>query len=173
MPFEADRFDGCRADRSLMHVPDPRRALAELQRVARPGGAVVVCEVDFETLVIDAGDRVLAPRSPISGATAFATDGWAGDPGVLPRPRPDGRHGHPPPLLLPPPLALPLLGATTVQRGVDQGALTRSEGQAWLEHLDELQRHRPILQHAHRLPRRRAEAASRQRRIFEIARRMR
>ena len=60
LPFEAKSFDGCRADRSLMHVPDAGQALAEMKRVTRPGGRVVVFEVDFETLFIGAQDRGLA-----------------------------------------------------------------------------------------------------------------
>src|SRR5262249_32001115 len=43
-------------------------------------------------------------------------------------------------LLLTPALAVPILGATTVERAVSQGVVTPGEGQAWLEHLDELQR---------------------------------
>jgi len=62
LPFEAGRFDSCLADRSLMHVPDAARALAEMTRVTKPGGRIAVYEVDFETLVIDVDDRVLARK---------------------------------------------------------------------------------------------------------------
>ena len=44
LPFGDAAFDGCRADRTLQHVEDPDRALAEMIRVVRPGGRVVVSE---------------------------------------------------------------------------------------------------------------------------------
>lgn len=56
LPFPDGVFDGVRADRVLMHVPDPAAAVAEMARVVRPGGRVVVTEPDWDTLVIDGGD---------------------------------------------------------------------------------------------------------------------
>jgi ubiquinone/menaquinone biosynthesis C-methylase UbiE len=44
LPFAPDTFDACRCDRTLQHVADPAGALAEMVRVTRPGGVVVVCE---------------------------------------------------------------------------------------------------------------------------------
>jgi ubiquinone/menaquinone biosynthesis C-methylase UbiE len=54
LEFEDSAFDRCRADRVLQHLEDPDRALAEMVRVVRPGGRLVVSEPDWETLVIDA-----------------------------------------------------------------------------------------------------------------------
>ena len=45
LPFDDDSFDACRCDRTLQHVADPQRALAEMVRVTRPGGVVLVSEV--------------------------------------------------------------------------------------------------------------------------------
>jgi ubiquinone/menaquinone biosynthesis C-methylase UbiE len=50
-------FDGCRTERVLLHVPDPRAVIAEMVRVTRPGGRVVCCEPDLGTLIVDAPDR--------------------------------------------------------------------------------------------------------------------
>lgn len=49
-------FDGVRAERLLQHVPDPRAALGEIVRVARPGARIVVWEADLDLFVIDAAD---------------------------------------------------------------------------------------------------------------------
>jgi ubiquinone/menaquinone biosynthesis C-methylase UbiE len=62
LPFEDDRFDACRADKVLHHVADPARVLAEMTRVVRPGGRVVVSDADYETLVVAAPDRALTRR---------------------------------------------------------------------------------------------------------------
>lgn len=62
LDFPANTFDGCRAERVLQHVAHPRQALAEMVRVARPGGRIVVLDPDFETLIIDAEDRALTRK---------------------------------------------------------------------------------------------------------------
>lgn len=45
LPFPETSFDGCRADRTIQHVPDADVATAELARVTRPGGSVVISEM--------------------------------------------------------------------------------------------------------------------------------
>ena len=62
LPFADGAFDGCRADRTFQHLADPRRALAEMVRVTRPGGRVVVVDPDQETIVVDGPDRAVARR---------------------------------------------------------------------------------------------------------------
>ncbi|MDX6555999.1 MAG: hypothetical protein QOD86_2194 [Miltoncostaeaceae bacterium] len=49
-------FDGCRVERTLQHLENPARAVAELARVTRPGGWVIAAEPDWGTLVIDSDD---------------------------------------------------------------------------------------------------------------------
>lgn len=51
-----DSADGARAERTLQHMEDPGAAVAEMARVVRPGGRVVVAEPDWGTLVADPGD---------------------------------------------------------------------------------------------------------------------
>lgn len=53
LAFADHAFDRCRADRTFQHLSDPRRALAEMVRVTKPGGLVLIVDPDHETLVID------------------------------------------------------------------------------------------------------------------------
>jgi SAM-dependent methyltransferase len=77
LDFAADRFDGTRCDRTFMHLADPARALAEMVRVTRPGGRVVVFEVDFGTLTVDVPDKRLA-RLILDAWCDSVRDGWRG-----------------------------------------------------------------------------------------------
>ncbi len=46
-------FDRCRADKTFQHLPDPRRALAEMIRVTQPGGRILIVEPDHESRIFD------------------------------------------------------------------------------------------------------------------------
>lgn len=61
-----------------MHVENPRQTLAEMIRVARPGGRTVVLDPDFETLVIDAADRSLTRSILNFVCDSIARNGWIG-----------------------------------------------------------------------------------------------
>jgi len=53
LPFQDNSFDGCRSERLFMHLPDPERTLAEMIRVTRAGGKIVVIDTDWSSLSID------------------------------------------------------------------------------------------------------------------------
>jgi ubiquinone/menaquinone biosynthesis C-methylase UbiE len=48
LPFADASFDACRADRTFQHLAQPQEALAEIRRVLRPGGRLVVLEMKSE-----------------------------------------------------------------------------------------------------------------------------
>jgi ubiquinone/menaquinone biosynthesis C-methylase UbiE len=62
LPFGAASFDACRAERVLQHLRHPALAVTEMARVTRAGGRVVVCEPDWQTLVVDHPDQALTQR---------------------------------------------------------------------------------------------------------------
>jgi ubiquinone/menaquinone biosynthesis C-methylase UbiE len=46
LPFDDTSFDAVRAERVFQHLDDPDRALTEMQRVAKPGGRILVMDPD-------------------------------------------------------------------------------------------------------------------------------
>jgi len=59
LPFPDQSFDGCRAERVLQHIHDPDLVLAEMRRVLRPGGRLVVAEPDYGAAVIRGADKTV------------------------------------------------------------------------------------------------------------------
>jgi ubiquinone/menaquinone biosynthesis C-methylase UbiE len=70
-------FDGCRADRTLQHLQNPRAAINEMIRVARSGARIVVSEPDWGTFVIDAEDRIVTSRI-LNLISDSVRNGWIG-----------------------------------------------------------------------------------------------
>jgi ubiquinone/menaquinone biosynthesis C-methylase UbiE len=77
LDFADNTFDGCRAERVLIHVEDPRQALAEMVRVARSGAHLVVLEPDMETAVLAGGDRAVT-RKLLNFLCDNLRNGWMG-----------------------------------------------------------------------------------------------
>jgi ubiquinone/menaquinone biosynthesis C-methylase UbiE len=77
LDFPDGSFDAVRAERVPIHVPDPARVLAEMVRVTRPGGRVVVIDVDFDLCVLDLPD-VDATRRAVHGMCDSMASGQIG-----------------------------------------------------------------------------------------------
>lgn len=56
LPFAAAMFDAARTERVFMFLEEPARALAELVRVTKPGGRIVVTEGDIGSHSVDTDD---------------------------------------------------------------------------------------------------------------------
>ncbi len=80
VPFvaaEKHGFDACRADRTLQHVEQPDRALAEMVRVTRGLGRVVVSESRWG-LVAPSLDQRMTEAILQRSATGTEQAGWVG-----------------------------------------------------------------------------------------------
>ncbi|MPZ48637.1 MAG: methyltransferase domain-containing protein [Dehalococcoidia bacterium] len=53
LKFPDQSFDRARADRLFIHLQAPEKALAEMVRVLRPGGRIVVSDPDCDTIFVD------------------------------------------------------------------------------------------------------------------------
>jgi ubiquinone/menaquinone biosynthesis C-methylase UbiE len=62
LPLQTNTCDACRSERLFQHVPDPTAALAEMTRVTKPGGWIVVFDADWSTLSIDTPEIDLEQR---------------------------------------------------------------------------------------------------------------
>ena len=61
MPFGA-AFDAAVCQWLLLHVDDPAAVLTEMKRVTRRGGRVLALEMDWETAIVQPGDREVTRR---------------------------------------------------------------------------------------------------------------
>jgi SAM-dependent methyltransferase len=78
LDFADNTFDGCRAERVFVHLENPRQALAELVRVARPGARIVMLDPDFETQIVDAQDRIVTRKFMNFCCDHKVRHGWLG-----------------------------------------------------------------------------------------------
>jgi len=62
LDFPDETFDGCRTERVLQHLDDPRRAVAEMIRVARSGARIIMVEPDYGTLIVDGADPAVTRK---------------------------------------------------------------------------------------------------------------
>jgi ubiquinone/menaquinone biosynthesis C-methylase UbiE len=77
LPVDDEAFDATHCERVLQHVETPAVAMAELVRVTRPRGRIVVIDSDWGMHAIHGADPQLTARVVESWA-ANAANGWSG-----------------------------------------------------------------------------------------------
>jgi ubiquinone/menaquinone biosynthesis C-methylase UbiE len=77
LPFEDESFDACRAERTLMHVPDTTAATSEMLRVTKRGGRISIFDFDWDTHIIDSPHKETTRKITRSFADAMK-NGWIG-----------------------------------------------------------------------------------------------
>jgi ubiquinone/menaquinone biosynthesis C-methylase UbiE len=128
-------FDGCRTERTFMHLEAPERALAEMTRVCRPGGKIVVFDFDWDTLLVDHSERWLTRRildlmadSLRNGRIGRRLPGMFEEAGLA-------EISIAPHTVLMPWVFFQQLFGGTLSRAQEQGRLAEAEAVGWLEHL--------------------------------------
>jgi SAM-dependent methyltransferase len=76
LPFPDASFDIALAERVLVYLPHPARALGEMRRVVRPGGRLAAIEPDFGMNAINFPDRALARRVLDHECDIGVPQGW-------------------------------------------------------------------------------------------------
>lgn len=142
LKFPDASFNACWTERVLQHVEDPERAVAEIVRVLRPGGRMVLFEPDHSTLVIDAADRA-ATRAIVLTLADSIRSSWIGRAllGIL------KGNGLEDVTIIPTPLvSYDLANATRLMRldasaktAVKNGLLTNQQAKAWFSDLRQRQ----------------------------------
>jgi ubiquinone/menaquinone biosynthesis C-methylase UbiE len=77
LDFGDGTFSCARADRVFQHLEDPKRALAELVRVTKRGGCIVVADTDWGTLAVDGPDPATT-QALVSEVGAAIRNPWSG-----------------------------------------------------------------------------------------------
>lgn len=77
LPFADNSFDGCFATGVFEIIEQPQTVLAEMARVLRPGGRLVVITGDIDATMIDATNRTVT-RKIIHYANDYEGNGWIG-----------------------------------------------------------------------------------------------
>lgn len=80
LPYPDGSFDCVRAERLLIYLTDPAKAVAEMKRVARPGAGIALIEPDFGTTTINLPNRPMVRRALAHEADTAVVQSWLPGP---------------------------------------------------------------------------------------------
>jgi ubiquinone/menaquinone biosynthesis C-methylase UbiE len=78
LPFSEASFDSCRSERLFQHLRDPEQALAEMVRVTKPGGWIVVLDTDHASKSFDSSEVDIERRLSRFTAERYHVNGFSG-----------------------------------------------------------------------------------------------
>jgi len=78
LPFDSNYFDSCRSERVFQHLPHPEPALAEMIRVTKTGGWIVVLDTDWGSFSMDTTDVEIERRLARVRAERGVHNGYSG-----------------------------------------------------------------------------------------------
>nr|MBI2905043.1 methyltransferase domain-containing protein [Chloroflexota bacterium] len=78
LPFDSNLFDACRSERLFQHLQNPEPAMAEMARVTRPGGWVVVLDTDHGTWSTDTPESAVERKLADFRVRRMFHNGFAG-----------------------------------------------------------------------------------------------
>ena len=80
LPYADASFDCVRAERLLIYLEDPAKAVAEMRRVTKPGGRIAIIEPDFASTDINLPDRPMVRRTLAHEADTAVIQSWLPGP---------------------------------------------------------------------------------------------
>jgi SAM-dependent methyltransferase len=86
LPFPVDTFDTLISSCAWKHWPDPKAAVAECVRVVRPGGKIVIVEIDGSSTAADFWRFARGSRVPVGLRRAYVRFAMRTVVGVAPDP---------------------------------------------------------------------------------------
>ena len=78
VPFPDNSFDACRSERVFQHLEDPLVTLAEMIRVTKRGGRIVVLDTDWGSSSTDTTETELERQWVMYSAAQFYRNGFSG-----------------------------------------------------------------------------------------------
>ena len=126
----------------LIYLTEPRRAVAEMKRVARPGGSLALIEPDFGTTTVNLADRALVRRVMAHEADTAVVQSWL--PGQLSGILADAGFSNiavaTRVVIFPPALGTEYF-CDVGRRAAKDGAISDGELDAWLSGISDLSQH--------------------------------
>jgi ubiquinone/menaquinone biosynthesis C-methylase UbiE len=78
LALNSSSFDSCRSERLFLHLQDPSQVLAEMVRVTKPEGWIVVVDTDAATVSFDTVETDIERRLLRFRAEQLLNNGYAG-----------------------------------------------------------------------------------------------